>query len=178
MALRCVERLIEEHRKVEAVLGELEAVVDEFLTSTDVSAESLQTLAGIGEFLSRDLVRHIQKEDTALFPALAKYLPAETGPVAVMLEEHAQITESFRGLLEGLAHLNGCPTVGSFGANEVRDHGRALIQSLRGHVDMEEGELFPVAESHFSVWDDSQILQKFDDIDARLPRVAPARLSG
>jgi hemerythrin-like domain-containing protein len=174
MPLHCIENLIAEHREVEKVLVELEGLIDDFLTTKEVPAESLAALGHIAEFLSRDLVLHIQKENDALFPALSRFMPLEIGPLAVMRGEHEEISDSFRGLLEGLAHLKCCSTTDSSGAGEVRDHGRALIQVLRAHLFKEEHVLFPFAESRLSPEDDRLILERFEEFAAGFSRAAPA----
>ncbi|MBI3669594.1 MAG: hemerythrin domain-containing protein [Acidobacteria bacterium] len=174
MPLHCIQNLIGEHRAVEKVLGELEGLIDDFLTTQEIPAGSLAALDRIAEFLSRDLVLHIQKEDDGLFPALGRFMPAQLGPLAVMRGEHEQITESFRGLLEGLTHLKCCSTTDSAGAGEVRDHGRILIQVLRSHLFKEEHVLFPFAESRLSPEDDRQILQKLEEFTADFSRAASA----
>ncbi len=78
---------------------------------------------------------HHAKEERCLFPALGEAgVPAQGGPVGVMLEEH---TEG-RALLQALA-------AGPVKRREelARQYGRLL----RDHIDKENGVLLPLAEA-------------------------------
>lgn len=175
MALRSTEILIAEHREVEKVLTQLEGLIDEFLVNSEVPDASKQALGDITDFLARDLVLHIKKEDHGLFPALEKFLPREAGPLAVMLDEHLDITRSYLGLRDGVAQLDEHPLTAGRAAARIRDNGRQLIQVLRAHLFKEERVLFPFAEGHLSEEDDREIVQKFDEIVANPPLCEHAR---
>lgn len=164
--MRSTEILVAEHREVEKVLAELESLIDEFLTSPEIPDASKQALGDIAEYLGGDLILHIQKENDGLFPALEKFLPREAGPLAVMLDEHEEVSRSFLGLRGGVAELAEHPSTHGRAAARIRDNGRLLIQVLRAHLFKEERILFPFAEGHLSEEDDRQIVQKFDQIVA------------
>jgi regulator of cell morphogenesis and NO signaling len=164
MALRCVEILVAEHRAVENALEQLEGLIDDFLTNSEVPDAAKQALGNISDLLSRDLALHIRKEDTGLFPALEKYLPREQGPLAVMLHEHREITQENRALREGVADLDQHPSTAGRAAVQIRDHGRWLVQELRSHLFKEEQVLFPFAEARLSEEEDREIVQKFQSI--------------
>ncbi len=166
MALRSVDILIQEHRAVERVLETLEGLIDDFLTNPEVPDAAKQELGDISDYLARDLVLHIQKEDQGLFPALGKFLPSNEGPIAVMLHEHREIDQTHRELASGIAELEEHPSAGGKAARQIRDHGRCLIQELRAHLYKEERVLFPFAENRLSEEDDRQILEKFESLAA------------
>jgi len=175
MPLRSIEILIGEHRQVDKVLEELEGLIDEFLTNPEVPDAAKQALGKVVDFFAQDLILHIQKEDQALFPALEKFLPREQGPLAVMLHEHHEITEAYRGLREGVAVLDQHPATNGPAAGRIRDHGRALIHYLRTHLFKEERVLFPFAEGHLSQEDDREIARRFEEIRANFLVGEPAR---
>ena len=164
MALQSVDVLIKEHRAVERVLENLEGLIDDFLTNPEVPDAAKQELGEISDYLARDLVLHIQKEDQGLFPALGKFLPANEGPIAVMLHEHREIDHTHHELAQGIAELDQHPSVNGKAAAQIRDHGRWLIQELRAHLFKEERVLFPFAEKCLSEEDDRQILRTFDSL--------------
>lgn len=164
MALRSVDVLIQEHRAVERVLETLEGLIDDFLTNPEVPDAAKQELGEVSDYLARDLVLHIQKEDQGLFPALGKFLPTNEGPIAVMLHEHREIDQTHQELAQGIAELEQHPSVGGKAAAQIRDHGRCLIQELRAHLYKEERVLFPFAETCLGEEDDREILRKFDSL--------------
>lgn len=177
MALRCVDILVAEHRSVENILKELEGLIDDFLTNTEVPDAAKQALGNISDYLARDLVLHIRKEDQGLFPVLERYLPREQGPIAVMLHEHQEITQAHLDLRKGVAELEQHPSTGGIAAAQIRDHGRWLIQELRSHLFKEENILFPFAGARLSAEEDQEVVKKFEVIGSQ-PRVvesAPPR---
>jgi len=169
MPLRSIENLLAEHREVEKVLADLEGLLDDFLTNAEVPDSSKQALRDIADFLARGLILHIKKEDDGLFPALEKFLPRGAGPLAVMLEEHREITQLYLGLRDGVAGLDQSRATSAPSAVRIRDNGRPLIHLLRAHLSKEERILFPFAEGHLSEEDDRRILEKYDEIVAHLP---------
>ncbi len=175
MALRSVEILVSEHRAVENVLAELEGLIDDFLANPEVPDAAKQSLGNISDFLARDLILHIRKENEGLFPALEKFLPRQQGPIAVMLHEHEGITRAHLGLREGVADLEQHPSTGGSAAARIRDNGRRLIQELRAHLFKEEQVLFPFAEARLSEQEDRDIVKKFEALVAAPPLQEPAR---
>lgn len=170
MALRSIDILIAEHRAVENVLRELEGLIDDFLTNAEVPDAAKQALGGVSDYLARDLLLHIQKEDHGLFPALERFLGREQGPIAVMLHEHQEITQAHQGMREGVADLDQHPSTTGRAAAQIRDQGRWLIQELRSHLFKEEHILFPFAETRLSEKEDQEIVKKFEAL-AAAPRI-------
>ncbi len=175
MALQCVETLIAEHRSVEGVLTELENLIDDFLANAEVPDGAKQALGSISDFLAKDLVLHIRKEDYGLFPALERFLSREQGPIAVMLHEHAEITQAFEGFRAGVDALEQDRSTGGKAAVRIRDCGRRLIQELGSHLFKEERVLFPFAEGHLTPEDDQSVTKKFEALvaDFRVPQTTP-----
>lgn len=174
MALRSVDILVAEHRAVENILQELEGLIDDFLTNTEVPDAAKQALGNISDYLARDLALHIQKENQGLFPVLERYLPREQGPIAVMLHEHQEITQAHLDLRKGVGELDQHPSTGGIAAAHIRDHGRWLIQELRSHLFKEENMLFPFAEARLSEEEDQEIVKTFQGIGAQPQVTVPA----
>ena len=97
---------------------------------------------------------HHAKEETALFPAMVKAgVPSEAGPIAIMLEEHAE----GRRLMTTIEASAGASRVAAC---------HAYIALLRAHIDKENGIVFPLAES---VLDGQAVLgvqRGFDAVEA------------
>ncbi len=99
---------------------------------------------------------HHAKEERCLFPALGEAgVPAQGGPVGVMLEEH---TEG-RALLQALA------------AGPVERRGelaRRYGQLLRDHIDKENGVLLPLAEAVLDPQSQLLVARGFEKVETEL----------
>jgi regulator of cell morphogenesis and NO signaling len=93
-------------------------------------------LADFAAYLEREVCQHFAIEEQALFPALARHLGRDQGPLAVMDAEHA----SFRELLSRLADA-----VRRDDRAAQRTHALAVIDLLRAHIRKEDHVLFPMA---------------------------------
>ncbi|HUI24507.1 MAG TPA: hemerythrin domain-containing protein [Candidatus Kryptonia bacterium] len=122
-----IELLSTQHQDVLAHL----ATVESTLRTADTAS-----LAAFATYLENEVGRHFDLEEQALFPALARHLSPDSGPLAVMNAEHAL----FRELLAGLA--------AAVRANDVaaqRAHAAELVDLLRAHIAKEDHVLFPMA---------------------------------
>jgi hemerythrin-like domain-containing protein len=103
---------------------------------------------------------HHAKEEEALFPVLIKAgVPAEGGPIAVMLEEHAE----GRALLATMH--TGKPIHRAAAAHRY-------IRLLRDHIDKENEVLFPLADAVLDQRDQAEVYREFANLDARLGEAA------
>ncbi len=97
------------------------AAVRELLGLLADPARRSEALAG----LARRLPGHFEREERDLLPLLSGLLPQRTGPIQVILEEHARIREM----------------LGPSGADPER-----LLSLVESHLAKEEEVLFPFAE--------------------------------
>ena len=105
-------------------------------------------------------VNHHAKEERYLFPALAKSgVPAEGGPVEVMLQEHVQ----GRGLIQAME-----------GGDPARraDAARRYVQLLRDHIDKENGVLFPLTDAVLDAGAQQALARDFETVEAEQGRDA------
>ncbi len=103
---------------------------------------------------------HHAKEETALFPAMVKAgVPAGDGPIAVMLEEHAE----GRALLATMS--TGAPVDQAAAAHRY-------IRLLREHIDKENGLLFPLAEAVLDARDQAEVCREFASAETELGETA------
>ncbi|HEY6203724.1 MAG TPA: hemerythrin domain-containing protein [Candidatus Limnocylindria bacterium] len=123
--MRILDRFSSEHDVFVTQLGVIE-------TLTRTGAEVASVVAAI-RTLAAPLLVHAQNEERALFPALASSLGGEGGPLAVLTEEH-------RVLHGQLDRLTGDPP--RWELVQVLDE---FVRLLRGHIEKEEGILFPAA---------------------------------
>ena len=78
------------------------------------------------------LHEHFGREENELIPRLSKHLPATTGPIAVVLEEHRRILE----------------LLGELGAGADEERLGRFDAILKAHMAKEEELLLPFAEEH------------------------------
>jgi hemerythrin superfamily protein len=119
-----IEVLTADHREVEAMFTELETL--------------MQTRSGTDDELRKDLVdqitielvRHSVAEEVAVYPAVKEKVSAEEAERAK--SEHAEAEQTMKRL-EGLD-----PDEATFD-----EELRTLMSEIRGHVEEEEGQMFP-----------------------------------
>jgi hemerythrin-like domain-containing protein len=152
------EVLREEHRVILRALGLLEAGAAR-LAGGRALPEGwwARMIEWLRAFADRN---HHAKEERYLFPALAKAgVPAEGGPVAVMLAEH----------VEGRALVT---LMESGGPRERPDATRRYVELLRNHIDKENGVLFPLAEAVLEAHAQQAMAREFETVEAEQGRAA------
>ncbi len=154
------EILRSEHRAIERALEVLSTMIDDLrehrATRTAELVEIIAFLQGYADEL------HHQKEERALFIALARAgLPAQGGPVAVMLHEH----EEGRALLDQLAEL--APVVASSldAQRAFIDSASRYVELLDNHIAKENQILFPMAERLLPEAAKTELLAQFAELD-------------
>jgi iron-sulfur cluster repair protein YtfE (RIC family) len=104
-------------------------------------AEPARAAAPFDEFIRR-LERHIDWEETILFPAAAQAAPMlGAGPIPVMLSEHERIRDAMTSIRESLARGDG----GGARAGVLR-----LLSVLGPHNEKEEKILYPSCDAALS----------------------------
>lgn len=141
-----IEILKKEHRLIEQVLGSMGA----FISALPPGDERAR--ATIGDYtrffrLFADQCHHGKEEDI-LFEALKRQgMPAEAGPLAVMMHEH----EAGRALVRELASI----AEGEGGLTEAEQQRAStaaaqFIALLGAHIQKEDNVLFPAADRMLS----------------------------
>jgi len=123
-----------------------------------------QTLADIVDFLRTFADRcHHSKEEDLLFPRLeAKGLPRQSGPVGVMLHEHAQ----GRALVQQLAQATDDYRQGKPEAvSQWVAAARSYVALLRQHIDKENNILFRLAEELLTAEEQQQLATEFEHVE-------------
>ncbi len=122
-----IELLGAQHQDVLAHLAAVEAAM--------VTGDT-PNFADFATYLTQEVAAHFTLEEQALFPAMARHLGSDRGPLAVMNAEH----ESFRALLSDLTRA-----VGKGDSTAQRERCVEIIALLRDHIDKEDHVLFPMA---------------------------------
>lgn len=152
------QTLREEHRVILRAIVLLEVAAGRLDAGQALPAGWWEELLGwLGAFADRN---HHAKEEEHLFPALTRAgVPAEGGPVGVMLDEHTEGRELIRLMAEGPA--GGRPAAA-----------RRYVRLLRDHIDKENGVLFPLADAILDPPGQGQLARAFEKVEAELGRVA------
>lgn len=158
-----------EHQGVMRVLAVLERMCQHL---EDGEAVASDHLAQVLEFLRVFVDKcHHGKEEDFLFPALEKTgLAHDSGPIAVMLAEHAQ----GRQLVGGLARaLEGLAAGDQDAAPDLATAGREYVDLLRAHIHKEDNVLFALADERLGRAEEERLSQAFELLEAE--RIGPGR---
>ena len=155
---RSTEVLSAEHRAIERVLDVLEKLVTRYGAENKIE---LKALSDIVDFL-RNFADgcHHAKEEKLLFPALnQKGMPAESGPVAVMLYEHDSGRKYIRAIAGGIEKYNSQPEAAKL---QIIENATSYIELLRQHIYKEDNILFPMADSLMDQVEQKQMIAEFE----------------
>ncbi len=159
--MKATDILSEEHRVIERVLATLEKAAQQLEQGQAVRP---------GFFLdAADFIKnfadgcHHKKEEGVLFKAMiASGMPAESGPIGVMLAEHEQGRAYTRGMREAAQQL----AAGSGSARgELVSNARGYAALLRQHIIKEDNVLFPMAGRIIPLAEHSQVMDDFEHIE-------------
>lgn len=108
---------------------------------------------------------HHSKEENHLFERLGvRGMPKTTGPVAVMLAEHARGRDLIKAISAALSDVkNGRPeAVGNL-------HSALLgyVDLLRAHIMKENNVLFPMSDRILTAEDQAGLERSFDEVESR-----------
>ncbi|MBZ5535222.1 MAG: hemerythrin domain-containing protein [Acidobacteriia bacterium] len=152
--VRATEELRQEHQSVLQLLNEMNRVLGSADTSDAVAWKPF--FENALEFFKRDVATHFKKEEDALFPALEKYVGRESGPIAVMLNEHQQHNSLLKELRESVAASD---------LTRVRSVWENFNPQLTMHIVKEDSVLFPMAEHMLTEEEWSRVGQQMEEIN-------------
>jgi hemerythrin-like domain-containing protein len=153
--------LSQEHRAIEAKLNllehELRAVVSGAPLSRAFFEEALDFFRNFADGC------HHAKEENLLFPLLAERgMPANGGPIAVMLAEH----DAGRAYLQAVRDNLDAAVGGSEDAREqVCANAEAYIELLRHHIYKEDNILFRMAKNLLAPDDVAELERQFAAVE-------------
>ena len=156
-----IRTLKTEHQAVCQVLNVLDKAVIKLEQDGEVP---LNIFEDVLEFLTVFVDRcHHSKEEEVLFPLMERSgLPAQGGPIGVMLSEHQQGRELIARFRQGLAELKAGETTGQAHLIEAAGSYSSL---LRQHIQKENQVLFVLAGRMFDADTQQQLYESFEDIE-------------
>ena len=147
-----------EHQEIRSRLDELEKLADEISLGETERSKTLTRMGSIGEQLVAAEPHH-QREEKILFPELESR--GVSGPTQVMLSEHVSI----RKLKHFIADESKRLLTTEEAPTKIIAAARELVAELRGHINKENGVLYPMSLGVIrdqSLWD--QMLTRSDEI--------------
>jgi iron-sulfur cluster repair protein YtfE (RIC family) len=100
-----MSELLQQHRDAEAMLGRLAAGVVRVRREGAYGAGVMNELSQLRSEIQGEVLRHFREEEQALFPVLGRHIDSSSGPIAMLMEEHAQFRQLELQFEEALAAL-------------------------------------------------------------------------
>ena len=163
MSPRPTQTLAAEHRLIEGVLDALERAVAEAERTRVLPAAFIEDVV----LFSRVFVDrcHHGKEERCFFPCLVNLgLPADGGPIEIMLREHEEGRRLALAIADGLARYQH----GSAALEDVLGICRDYVDLLRTHIEKETHVLFPLGDELAGEDEDEGARRCFEEIEASL----------
>jgi len=159
--MKATEILMSEHRVIERVIHALEAAAIRLDEGSEVRPgfflEAAEFIQGFADGC------HHRKEEGVLFKAMeASGVPAEHGPIGVMLYEHEQgrsFTRAMRGAAQKLESGE------SAAKQAVVENAFGYAALLRQHILKEDNILFPMADNSIPLNRQPQVAQDFETVE-------------
>ncbi len=150
---QAIDDLMHEHEAILSALQILERFEQRLATGQPTDTADLRAFLGfLKEFAD---TCHHGKEEGILFPALvAAGMPAQGGPVAVMLDEHAQGRRWIAQMEASLAPALDAP--------RFLEAARGYRELLHVHIRKENEVLFPMAERLLAPGQWAEIFERFE----------------
>ena len=160
--MTATEILKHEHK---IVLKVLDAVRHEAKVIGDTGKLNVEKLDKILDFFRVFVDQcHHGKEEEYLFPTMKKRgIPADKGPIPVMLHEHIGGRNAVKAISEDLARVRRGETTAT---EAVATNLAILDEHLRSHIDKENEVLFPMADKIFTPEDQQALVASFEKHEA------------
>ncbi len=160
--MKASEVLKSEHRGIERMLEWLQQEAERLEAGRPANVETLEKAV---DFLRNfaDACHHT-KEEKELFPALERAgVPAEGGPIAVMLADHNEGRGYIRSMAQALeAYRQGDREAGATLAASVRGY----VELLTSHIWKEDNILFAMADQVLPPATQAELIARFDRIES------------
>jgi hemerythrin-like domain-containing protein len=134
--------LMEEHRVIERVLAALETGTQRLAAGQAVRPDFFVDVADFARGFADGC--HHKKEEQVLFRTMTAHgLPGDTGPIAAMLDEHADGRQYVGAMRDAAARMASGDRVGRA---LVIECAQGYASLLRQHIYKEDHVLFPLAD--------------------------------
>ena len=159
--MKATDILMAEHRIIERVLDSLDTAVERLARGHRVRPGFFLDVADFSTHFADGC--HHRKEEGVLFPAMEQHgVPAEDGPIQIMLDEHEEGRAYIRRLRDAARRFES--------GNEAAVHdlvpaARGYAALLREHIAKEDDMLFPMAAEVIPETSFEEIARGFDRVE-------------
>ena len=159
--MKPTEVLKHEHQIILAVIGAAEREAQRIRATGAVDADAIAKFVDFFRNFADKC--HHAKEEKLLFPKLQERgMPAEGGPIGVMLHEHTEGRNHVSGMADAAAAAGRGDAKG---ATALASHLSSFANLLRGHIYKEDNILFNIADERLSPADQEALSRAFDDVE-------------
>ena len=163
-----MEELLRQHRDAEAMLVKLAAGVERVQREGVRGGGVLDDLRELRHAIQGEILSHFREEEQALFPVLGRHIDSASGPIAMMMEEHAIFRQLELQFEEAVAALEADFRDGW--EEKVCEAAASIARLLPPHIEKEESILFPMAEDLLGADEWDQVRQLWREaLAAALP---------
>jgi hemerythrin-like domain-containing protein len=159
--MKATQILMEEHRVIERVLSALQAGAQRLSEGGEIRpAFFINAALFIKNFADGC---HHRKEEGVLFVAMNEAgVPAQGGPIGVMLSEHEQGREFTKAMREAAEYLEKGDLSATYA---VTQNALGYVALLRQHILKEDNILFPMADRVIPPEKQEKVAQDFERIE-------------
>lgn len=159
--MKPTEDLIHEHKAIKVMLDIMSKIAENIKKNKGFDIEDVGKIVDFLRIFADKC--HHGKEESALFPALvAAGMSEETGPISVMLHEHAV----GRGYIKEIGdEISDCKTTNICPDQLIADVLLKYVTLLQNHIQKEETVLFPMAEKVLNAQRQNEIFKQFEKIE-------------
>ena len=160
--MKPTDDLREEHKAVKLMLRILDGICTDIESGRSVKQEHLE---GLVEFMRIFVDRcHHTKEETYLFPEMEKAGISGSGELITSLKnEHEQGRQHVSRIEEAVSGKEG-----NKGLPTIVENSRAYIQLLTPHIEKEDNDLFPMADTYLSEAAQKDLLELFETVEIEI----------
>jgi hemerythrin-like domain-containing protein len=159
--MRPTKELKTEHEAIKWMLRIMERVCARLESGQPVDAGQLERIV---EFIQvfADRCHHAKEEDW-LFVAMEKAgIPRQSGPIGVMLAEHAMGRNYVKAMSQAIAAYKAGDRPA---ASKIAENARGYIALLAQHIDKEDNILYPMADRALTETTQQELSEAFKEVE-------------
>lgn len=160
-----IAQLMDDHQRYLRRLSEFNQAVAEMTPLARFGPAEVRRVDEFADFLRDEVdALHGQKEETGLFPVLARRLPSEEGPVGMLIEEHVGLRDHQQALARWVEAVSTDPEAGER-FEPLRRAEETIRSLLTDHIQKEDLMLFPSARDVLRPPDLEEIDRVFREVE-------------
>lgn len=164
--MRSVDYLKREHRRIEEMLVALEAAAVQVETSGTIPS----FIGDVLDFFQRYAdVNHHAKEEAFFFPALVSHGVTADGMIGAMTHQHEMGRIHVRDMRHAIERLR---LDDSAARDAFATSAHTYVELLRVHIQIEDADLYPLAEQLLTADEDAVLLDHFQTVDGSREGIA------